>query len=152
WNWKRTFPKSISDQIYCLLSMRRRLPLSFNVQEFRLDKSNSEIKDIKHFKTDKCTLHFVHQFSSTSPRTLFYFCPDTKQFTIIQDMYYPKMGQALGRFYFDALPQLRFTDLFRQHTFSQFHLFELWGKEKKNFRLRQRTHLYGKELAWHQWL
>ena len=105
-----------------------------------------------HFKTDQFTLQFVHQFSSASPRTLFYFCPDTKQFTIIQDMYFPKMGQALGRFYFAALPRLRFTDLFCQHTFSQFHLFELWDKEKKNFRLKQRTHLYGKELAWHQWL
>lgn len=109
-------------------------------------------KTKNHLKIDQFALQFIHKFTSTFPLTLFYFCPDTCQFTMIQDLYLPRTGQAFGNFYFAKLNQLRFLDIFKQHNFSQFALYQLWRKEQEKFRLQQRKQVYGKELAWHQWL
>ncbi|WP_029267952.1 competence protein CoiA [Virgibacillus alimentarius] len=105
-----------------------------------------------HFKVDQFTLQFIHMFTSFYPPTLFYFCPDKHQFAIIQDMYFSKMSQVISKCSIFSLKTCKFTDLFHQHTFLPFHLYQLWGKEKRDFRLRPKRHLYGEELKWHQWL
>ena len=103
-------------------------------------------------KVDQFTQQFMHQFSTIHPLKLIYFCPDTLQLTLFQDIYLTRIGQALGKILFSKLTDLKFIDLFRQDSYSRRELFELWKREKKRFRLQYRKHLFGKEHAWHQWL
>lgn len=105
-----------------------------------------------HIKIDQFTLQFIHQFSLDAPPILFYFCPNTLQFTVFQDIYVTKMGQALGKLHFSKLNQIQFQDIFIKQPFLQTQLYALWKKEKQRFRLQHHFHLYGKELEWHQWL
>src|SRR5699024_9004915 len=79
-----------------------------------------------YFKIDRFTKQFIHQFNPETPRTLFYFCPDTFQFAIIQDLYFTHMGQALGKCKFFKLKQLRFPDIFLRDSFSDWELYRLW--------------------------
>ncbi|PAV29185.1 hypothetical protein CIL05_12365 [Virgibacillus profundi] len=105
-----------------------------------------------HFRLDQFTLQFIHQFSSGLPLTLFYFCPQTLQFIIIQDIYLTSTGQAIGKITSTKLNNISFPDVFIQNSFSPNQLNQLWKNEKRQFRLKTRKNLYGNELAWHQWL
>lgn len=105
-----------------------------------------------HLKLDQFTNQFIHQFSPTSSLRIFYFCPKTLQLTIFQDIYMTKMGQAVGRIYFNKLHQMRFTDLFTEMLLPKSDLYQLWKREKQKFRLGSNKRLYGRELAWRQWL
>lgn len=105
-----------------------------------------------HLKIDQFTLHLAHQFSSNYPLLLFYFCPHTLQFITVQDLYFTKIGQAIGKMNVSALNQINLQAMFSKHQFAKSEVYLLWKKEKQQFRLKQRNRLYGKELAWHQWL
>jgi|SRR5690625_1793866 len=101
---------------------------------------------------DQLTKQFIHRFSKASPLTLFFFCPQNKQLIHFQHIYFTQLNQAFGQVIFRHLRTLKFTDLFRNHTFSRRYLYDYWKKEKRFFRLRRRGRLYGQELAWHKWL
>src|SRR5690625_4395103 len=103
-------------------------------------------------KIDQFTKQFIHQFSPDTRKKLLYFCPETLQLIIFQDFYLTRVGQALGKIQFYKLPELKFIDLFTQSIFSKADLYELWKKEKRKFRLKNSRRLYGKDLAWRQWL
>ncbi|AXI08792.1 hypothetical protein CV093_08010 [Oceanobacillus sp. 143] len=105
-----------------------------------------------HFKLDQLTLHLTHQFSKNTPLVLYYFCPITLTFIMIQNPYLTRVGQALGKFKIMSLRRINIKDLFITETFSSFELYQHWRKEKVKFRLKQRKKLYGNELAWFQWL
>ncbi|WP_176555738.1 competence protein CoiA [Virgibacillus ndiopensis] len=105
-----------------------------------------------HLKLDQFILHFIHQFSPNFPQTLYFFCPNTNQFIVFQDIQLTRLNQAIGRFHIVSLNKLTFTDLFQHNLLGQYKLHHLWKIEKRLFRLKQRQHLRGRELAWHQWL
>ena len=105
-----------------------------------------------HLKIDQFTSQFMHQFSASFPLKLFYFCPDAIQLTTFQNIYLTKTKLAIGKPDYKKLENIRFTDLFLKHEFTEKELYELWKKEKKKFRLQPRNHLYGKEREWQQWL
>lgn len=117
-----------------------------------LGASRFKRQSASHFRLDTFTRQFMHQFSLETPRTLFYFCPHTHQFAIIQDIYFTRMGQALGTCSFRKLKQLRFPDIFLRDTISDWELYQLWGAEKRKFRLQRHTGMYGDSRTWNQWL
>jgi len=108
-------------------------------------------KSRHHFKVDQLTLKFLHQFSSHSPKLLYYFCPNTLQFISVHDISIQRNGTGLGKIYVRSLPQLTFKDIFIPHWLPNDLFWKMWHKEKKRFRL-QKKKLYGEELAWQQWL
>ena len=105
-----------------------------------------------HLKIDQFTNQFIHQFSPNTSKRLFYFCPETLQLTIFQSFYFTNVSKAIGKFYFDQLNQMKFTDLFGESDFPKHELYQLWKKEKRNFRLNHHKRFYGTHLAWRQWL
>lgn len=107
--------------------------------------SHHQLK-INHFMRS-----FIQQFSSDLPTTLFYFCPLTKQFSIVNDLYMTSPNRALATFHFKHMNRLSFVQLFSKRYLSRKMLYTLWKNEKRKFRLRQNSQ-YGKELKWHYWL
>jgi competence CoiA-like predicted nuclease len=105
-----------------------------------------------HFKLNQQILPFIHQFSSNTNPALFFFSSETRHFILIQDIYLTGKTLAMGKFFIRRLEQLSFKDLFKEHAFVPGEFFRLWEKEKYRFRLKQSRRLYGRELAWHQWL
>lgn len=105
-----------------------------------------------HLKIDHYSHQFIHQFSFNTPLILFYFCPHTLQFITFQDIFLTRTGQAIGKLDVKSLNQMNFTNIFTEKPFTQLELYQLWKKEKYKFRLKPPNHLYGKELAWRQWL
>lgn len=105
-----------------------------------------------HLKIDHFTSQFIHQFSTGTSQKLLYLCADTLQLTIFQDIFFTKLGQAIGKFNFNKLDKMTFTDLFMEQRFLKADLYELWKKEKRKFRLGVGKRLYGRDLAWRQWL
>lgn len=105
-----------------------------------------------HLKVDQFTHQFIHQFSQNFPQRLFYFCPDILQLLTFQDMYQTSIRQAVGQLKFKKLYQMKFTDLFIKSPFLKESLYQLWKREKRKFRISTGKQLYGRELAWQQWL
>ena len=105
-----------------------------------------------HLKIDQFTNQFIHQFSPKTSKRLFYFCPETLQLTIFQNFYFINASQAIGKFYFEKLNQMKFTDLFGERHLSKHNLYQLWKGEKRKFRLNNNQRIYGMHLAWRQWL
>ncbi|WP_179151933.1 competence protein CoiA [Oceanobacillus senegalensis] len=105
-----------------------------------------------HFKINAFTQQFIHRFSSNLPPVLYYFCPYTRQFTTLQDLYFTKTNRAIGKMEIKKINEHPFQHLFKYKRFLNHELLYLWQKEKKRFRLRPSKKVYGKELAWYQWL
>ncbi|RKQ32629.1 competence protein CoiA [Oceanobacillus halophilus] len=105
-----------------------------------------------HIKLDSFTQQFIHRFTPELPTILYYFCPHTHQLISVQDLFFTRGNQALGKFYIKHINQSQFTDLFKMKRFSKHELMKRWKKEKERFRTWPRRKIYGSELAWHQWL
>lgn len=103
-------------------------------------------------KIDAFTQTFIHQFSSSYPSTLYYYCPQTSKFIKIQDLYMMGNNRAVGKFEISPLKNMTITDLFSQSFLPKKELSRVWKQEKRHFRLMTRNRLYGEELQWHQWL
>lgn len=104
-----------------------------------------------HVQMNHFTSSFIHRFSVKHPTTLFYFCPQSKQLSIVQDLIYTSPNKALGTQTFIPLSKATFFHLFLKRTFSNVELFSLWRNEKKMFRLRKKSN-YGSERKWRNWL
>ncbi|RDW18274.1 hypothetical protein CWR48_11870 [Oceanobacillus arenosus] len=105
-----------------------------------------------YFKLDQLTLQLTHQFTSNLPLIIYYFCPITLSFIMIQNPFQTRIGQAIGKFKVMPLTKLNIKDLFIIDTFTHYELYQHWKKEKIKFRTMQRKKIYGQELAWYQWL
>ncbi|MEW9674958.1 competence protein CoiA family protein [Lentibacillus sp. L22] len=105
-----------------------------------------------HIKLDHFLRQFLHQFSSHSPLTGYFFSPDTQTFIIFQDIYITGAQQAIGILQFNKLRDMIFTTLFSRKRLSRQQLFALWQREKRHFRLRPRDRLSRDERSWYQWL
>lgn len=105
-----------------------------------------------HLQINTFVRQFIHQYSTTYPLTLYYFCPDTFQIATFQHIHFVRSNIAIGTFKFYKINQIRFHDLFLVEPFPKSTLYELWAKEKKRFRLRGRYRTSRRELHWNQWL
>jgi competence protein CoiA len=105
-----------------------------------------------HIKLNQHHLPFIHQFTSNSMPSLIFFSTDTQYFIIIQDIYLTGKNLAMGKFSIQRLNRLTFKDIFKEHAFIPKDLYTLWEKEKYKLRVNQPRHLFGQDLAWHQWL
>src|SRR5699024_5937875 len=103
-------------------------------------------------KMDQFQLHFMHQFSTDFPLTLYFFCPNSLRFISFQDLYFTALQRATGKMVIRKLNEMVFTDLFKASLFPKQQLFQLWKQEKRLFRIRPSRRVYGRELAWNQWL
>ncbi|QKY68613.1 competence protein CoiA [Lentibacillus sp. CBA3610] len=113
----------------------------------RLDRRNRYKLKIDYFQ-----LHLIHQFSSDFPLTLYYFCPDSLQFISFQNIYFASLQQAAGKLTVKKLSDMIFTDLFYVSFLNQKQLAQIWKQEKRFFRMKPSRQVYGRDLAWKQWL
>lgn len=105
-----------------------------------------------HLKIDQFLIQFIHKFNIYHPQTLYFFCPDNFKLITYSDIYLAKQNKAFGKLNFDHLADLKFTDLFKTNFFTETMLYEIWAKEKEQFRLSIRPAKYGKEYAFRQFL
>ncbi|WP_010529941.1 competence protein CoiA [Lentibacillus jeotgali] len=103
-------------------------------------------------RIDQFQLLFIHQFSADFPLTLYFFCPNTLRFILLQDLYFPAMQRAIGNVTIHKLNDMVFTDLFNTSTLTPRDLWQNWKKEKRLFRIRPSRQRFGRELLWDQWL
>lgn len=107
----------------------------------------------KHrIKIDSFAQTLIHQFSTSYPQSLFYFCPQKLKFIKIQDLSFLGNNSVAGNFTILPLKNRTIVDLFSSANLSNSSLISTWRQEKQRFRLRPRSKLYGAELQWHQWL
>lgn len=105
-----------------------------------------------HLKIDQFTRQFIHQFSSSFPQRLFYFCPTTLQLLIYQDIVFTSLKRTIGKFNFHKLNEITFLELFKGLPLLKVQLYQLWKSEKRKFRISYRKQSYGRERSWFQWL
>ncbi|ASK60797.1 hypothetical protein CFK37_00530 [Virgibacillus phasianinus] len=105
-----------------------------------------------HFKIDQFLLSFIHKFSAEFPSTLYFFCPQTLYFIIVQHIHVLSPRYAMGLFRFIPIRDLKFPNIFFQQNRNDTWLYHQWNQEKKAFRLRPAKNKYGSERTWHQWL
>ncbi|RLL45066.1 hypothetical protein D8M04_09355 [Oceanobacillus piezotolerans] len=104
------------------------------------------------FKLTPFLTQFLHQFSSSYPLLLLYFCPITSQFVKIQNIILTGSGQAFGSLSVKKLYHSAFPSLFSVDNYHEALTYRYWKREKEAFRQNVRGKLYGEELAWHKWL
>lgn len=104
------------------------------------------------FKINRFTLQFLHQFSSTSTATLFYFCPQSKSFNGIYDIHITGNKQAIGKFIEKSIYNLSFKDLFLKNDFTKQDVINQWYRQLNFFRLKERGKVFGRHLEWRTWL
>lgn len=102
-------------------------------------------------KLDSFSLQFVHQFLPRLPTLLIYYCPHTKTFIKVSDIYMFRATQAIASISIHKSTSLTFAQLVHNTCLSPHVLFSLWRKEKRRFRLK-RGSFSGVELSWQNWL
>src|SRR5690625_1025051 len=105
-----------------------------------------------HLKIDHFTMQFIHKYNLKSSSFLYYFCPRTKQFITIRDLYIINRNSAIQKFHVETLRKMNFNHLFSGRRFSYEELIFLWREKKSRFRLNKRFVRRGRELEWIQWL
>lgn len=108
-------------------------------------------KSTYHLHTNQFISSMVHRFSYNHPTTLFYFCPQQKQLSIVQDIIPTTTNTVIAKQTYLPLEQAIFSHLFMKQFFTKVELYTLWKNELKTFRLQKRSN-YGKERAWRNWL
>ncbi|MGM8364379.1 competence protein CoiA [Virgibacillus sp. W0181] len=106
----------------------------------------------RSLKLNALSLQCMYRFSSTTPLTLIYFCPDSLRLLLFQHIFMTTTKKAIGTFHFHHIQAIRFTDLFKKQPLTQTELQTLWFNEKRAFRLYPRRRIYGSERKWLQWL
>ncbi|MFD1852116.1 competence protein CoiA [Oceanobacillus bengalensis] len=109
-------------------------------------------KTSTHINIDAFTLQFIHQFSVKHPTQIFYFCPHTLTFIIVQDIVFTGRSSAVGKIRVLNMKEATLPHLFTMIRFARQELFNLWEKEKKRFRTMPSGNARGTELAWRRWL
>ena len=104
------------------------------------------------FHTSTFTLQFLHQFHNEFATTLYYLCPYEKKLVTLQNIHPIRGNRMMAVFRQLYLQHATFLHLFDNTSFTPEQLYLPWMKEKRNFRLRPRNQLYGRELKWHRWL
>lgn len=104
------------------------------------------------FQINQFTLQFLHQFSSESTATLFYFCPRTLAFSSIHDVHIIGTKQAIGKFVEHNILTMSFKALFIKQDFTKQDVIKKWYNQLNFYRLKERGKVFGRHLHWRQWL
>jgi len=76
------------------------------------------------FKMNLFTSQFIHQFSTTLPTSIFYFCPHTKNIILLNDFYLTNMNRGIGKITIKNLNSIRFNELFTKRFFTKRKLYK----------------------------
>lgn len=105
-----------------------------------------------YIKISPFILQFIHQFHSTFPPSLYFYCPKSKQVVVANDILICTPQKAIAKLHFFKINQVSFSALFKLSTLKDVEKRLLWKREKKRFRMKPRGRAYGKEREWLQWL
>ncbi|MRH43392.1 hypothetical protein GH741_11950 [Aquibacillus halophilus] len=97
-------------------------------------------------------LLFLHQFHNNYPLTMFFYCPNSNQFSIFQNVMTTGKKKTYGNLYFTKLHQISFYQLFKKNKADSKQLLIDWKSDKVNFRTRTSPHVTKIEKYWRQWL
>nr|WP_272917055.1 competence protein CoiA family protein [Pontibacillus yanchengensis] len=97
---------------------------------------------------------FFHQFQSNSPISVYYYCPDAKQFSTFQTPYPISKTKMIGTLHFTSIQSLTFPQLLNlQSNLHPNVLVDLWINEKRNFRKKPHSIFKAQEAySIHQYL
>lgn len=95
---------------------------------------------------------YVHQFAPNLPTSLYYYCPDAKQFSIFQHLYSNGRKKTFGSLNFFGTNNFTFVQLFQPLPFSENQLYIYWMKELISFRTNYYNRVSYLEKEWRQWL
>src|SRR5699024_1624794 len=104
-----------------------------------------------HFQTSHFITSFIHRFSHHYPTTLFFFCPQSEQLSLVQDIIPTNSHRAIAKQTFIPLNKATFYHLFLKQFFTEKELYYLCREKLRSFRLNNR-HNFGKEQEWSNWL
>src|SRR5690625_1730586 len=108
-------------------------------------------KSSYHFQTSHFITSFIHRFSHHYPTTLFFFCPQSEQLSLVQDIIPTNSQRAISNQTFIPLYKATFYHLFLKQFFTDKELYSLWQEELRSFRLGKRYN-FGKDRVWRNWL
>ena len=97
-------------------------------------------------------LHYMHQFNQSFPITLYYYCPNTKEFARFQNISLTGSKKAIGNLYFSSLRKCTFLTIFQQSKPQTKTHFQLWLKDKLFLRTVPKYHMSKTERQWRKWL
>ncbi|WP_181397590.1 competence protein CoiA [Gracilibacillus dipsosauri] len=106
-------------------------------------------------QTIKLTLNeqsYIHQFHSTFPLTIYFYCSTERQFILFQDFYFLTRTKAIGKLKAIPLARLDFRLLFQRMYLDMSALKSNWQYERKKWRNRPVPMHHSKETAWRKWL
>lgn len=109
----------------------------------------------RHAKTINLTstdLHFIHQFNSNHAKQLLYYCPNKKQFAIINQLTLTGRKETIGRVSYYPIYSRTLTQLFPQEVTNTQYRYQLWIKEKQRLRLVIPSRGTKPEREWREWL
>ena len=113
----------------------------------RLKRQGRNIVSLDYF-----TQCFLHHYKKTSNEFLYFFCPNTKQFSIFQNPLFFTRRKAFGNLKFAHLRNLKFINLFQPLDNKAKEIAKGWRRQKELFRLSASRKQFGKDLVFHQWL
>jgi len=105
----------------------------------------------KTFRVSYFYQQLIFHHKKSAVPTLFYFCPNSKIFTILSDLYFYNMNYVFANSFCRSLHCLHFFELFKTRRLSKRLLYECWFKKKRQFRLSPRK-VFGRELHFRRWL
>ncbi|MDC3417199.1 competence protein CoiA [Aquibacillus salsiterrae] len=91
---------------------------------------------------------FIHQYHSTTPTTVYYYCPNSKQFAVFQHLYASGRKKTFGSLHFYPLNDILFKQLFYDHPFPNKDICSDWTKEKYTYRTRYQPKVSAQEAYW----
>src|SRR5699024_4320714 len=71
-----------------------------------------------HLKIDSFTLQFIHHYNPQTSSFIYYFCPDTRQFVIVSDLYLTTQKRAIHKLRVTKMENMNFNSLFSSQRFN----------------------------------
>lgn len=96
--------------------------------------------------------HYMQQFSSSLPTSLFFYCPNQKQLSTFQHILYTGTRHSIGSLRFYSLSNMSFVALFKQQVNNDSTLYNKWLIKAKERRLRFDQYPNSKQKQWLEWL
>ncbi|SDJ86933.1 competence protein CoiA [Sediminibacillus albus] len=96
---------------------------------------------------------FIHKFTPDFPLTMFFYCPNTQQFSLFKDIQLTGKRSAYGHLNYFSLNNSSLSDLLKVKKSASFNLYQFWKKEKYQFRTKILSRrASASEKAWQDWL
>ncbi|WP_138416424.1 competence protein CoiA [Aquibacillus sediminis] len=103
-------------------------------------------------QTNASDYKFLHQFSKQLPLTFYFYCPKTKDISIVHSIQATGKNVSYAQFQFQKLTRLKLADLWRYNGKSNYQLLQIWKIEKERLRTKPLRSYSSKQRQWNQWL